>query len=168
MSVTKESIIIVGVVAVLVIVFSIVSTPSFMSSRKNNQSGAPVTPASPTAGQLAIYDGTIGTGAEAVSGKLVTVQYTGTLANGTKFDSSYDRGIPFTFLLGGGQVIPGWDRGVQGMKVGGKRRLVIPSELAYGPNGIKDASGNFVIPPNATLTFEVELLGVKDATPTKK
>lgn len=165
MSVTKESIIIVGVVAVLAIVFSIVSTPRFMSSRKNNQ---PVAPASPTAGQLAIYDGTIGTGVEAVSGKLVTVQYTGTLANGTKFDSSYDRGVPFTFLLGSGQVIPGWDKGVQGMKVGGKRRLVIPPELAYGANGIKDAKGNAVIPPNATLTFEVELLGVKDGASTKK
>lgn len=167
MSVTKESIIIVGVIAVLAIVFSIVSTPSFMSSRKNNQPAAPGTPANPTAGQLAIYDETIGTGIEAVSGKMATVQYTGTLANGTKFDSSYDHGAPFTFLLGAGQVIPGWDKGVQGMKVGGKRRLVIPPELAYGPNGIKDAKGNAVIPPNATLTFEVELLGVKDAKVTK-
>lgn len=96
-----------------------------------------------------------GTGAEAVNGKRVSVHYTGTLTDGKKFDSSVDRGQPFTFVLGAGQVIRGWDLGVAGMKVGGKRKLTIPSELAYGERG---AGG--VIPPNATLIFEVELLEV--------
>ena len=98
----------------------------------------------------------VGTGVEAVSGKSVTVHYTGTLTDGTKFDSSKDRGEPFTFNLGAGEVIKGWDQGVVGMKVGGKRKLTIPSELGYGTQG---AGG--VIPPNATLIFEVELLDVK-------
>jgi FKBP-type peptidyl-prolyl cis-trans isomerase len=86
----------------------------------------------------------------------VSVHYTGWLENGTKFDSSKDRGTPFSFALGGGQVIRGWDEGVAGMKIGGKRRLTIPADLGYGASG---AGG--VIPPNATLVFEVELLGVK-------
>lgn len=105
---------------------------------------------------LQIGDTVVGTGAEAIAGKEVTVHYTGTLINGTKFDSSLDRGTPFVFSLGVGQVIRGWDEGVVGMKVGGKRKLIIPSELGYGPRG---AGG--VIPPNATLVFDVELLGVK-------
>ncbi len=96
-----------------------------------------------------------GTGDEARSGAKVSVHYTGWLINGTKFDSSVDRGQPFTFNLGAGQVIKGWDLGVAGMKVGGKRRLSIPSELGYGSRG---AGG--VIPPNARLIFDVELLGV--------
>lgn len=97
-----------------------------------------------------------GSGEEAVAGKNVEVHYTGWLTDGTKFDSSIERGQPFVFPLGAGRVIKGWDQGVQGMKVGGKRKLTIPSHLAYGENG---AGG--VIPPNATLVFEVELLGVK-------
>lgn len=97
-----------------------------------------------------------GTGEQARSGQQVTVHYTGYLTNGTKFDSSVDRGKPFTFMLGTGQVIKGWDQGVEGMKVGGKRKLIIPSELGYGSRG---AAG--VIPPNAELVFDVELLGVK-------
>jgi peptidylprolyl isomerase/FKBP-type peptidyl-prolyl cis-trans isomerase FkpA len=105
--------------------------------------------------KLIIEDVVVGNGAEAAKGQDVTVHYTGWLTNGTKFDSSKDRGDPFVFSLGRGQVIQGWDQGVQGMKVGGKRKLTIPSDLGYGTRG---AGG--VIPPNATLVFEVELLGV--------
>ena len=105
---------------------------------------------------LKIEEMVVGQGAEAVKGKQVTVHYTGWLTDGKKFDSSKDHGEPFKFALGRGQVIEGWDQGVAGMKVGGKRKLTIPPELGYGARG---AGG--VIPPNATLVFEVELLGVK-------
>ncbi len=105
---------------------------------------------------LKYEDLVLGDGAEAVKGKNVSVHYTGWLEDGTKFDSSLDRGQPFTFLLGAGNVIQGWEEGVAGMKVGGKRRLVIPPEIGYGSTG---AGG--VIPPNATLVFEVELLGIQ-------
>jgi len=97
-----------------------------------------------------------GTGAEASAGKTVTVHYVGTLTNGNKFDSSRDRGKGFTFKLGAGQVIKGWDQGVAGMKVGQLRKLTIPPELAYGTRGFPPA-----IPPDSTLVFEVELLEVK-------
>ena len=113
--------------------------------------------------ELIKQDGRVGTGAEAVAGRSVTVHYTGwlydpTLADhkGTKFDSSRDRNEPFSFDLGSGQVIPGWDQGVAGMKVGGQRMLTIPPDMGYGARG---AGG--VIPPNATLLFDVELLDVK-------
>lgn len=98
----------------------------------------------------------VGTGAEAQAGKKVSVHYVGTLTNGSKFDSSRDRDEPFDFTLGRGQVIKGWDEGVAGMKVGGKRKLVIPPEMGYGARGFPP-----VIPPNSTLVFEVELLAVK-------
>ena len=104
---------------------------------------------------LQYEDTKVGTGPEATAGKTVEVHYTGTLADGTQFDSSRGRG-PFAFRLGAGRVIKGWDEGVQGMKVGGTRKLVIPSNLAYGAGGVDGA-----IPPNAQLTFVVELLGVK-------
>lgn len=105
---------------------------------------------------LKYVDQVVGTGEAAVAGKNVSVHYTGWLENGKKFDSSVDRGQPFSFPLGAGRVIKGWDEGVQGMKVGGKRKLTIPSDLGYGSRG---AGG--VIPPNATLVFDVELLGVR-------
>ena len=107
-------------------------------------------------GGLEYSDIKVGTGAEAKAGQTVSVHYTGWLTSGKKFDSSVDRGQPFQFRLGAGQVIKGWDEGVAGMKVGGKRQLRIPPELGYGARG---AGG--VIPPNATLIFDVELLGVK-------
>lgn len=105
---------------------------------------------------LKYVDQVVGTGEAAVAGQNVSVHYTGWLENGKKFDSSVDRGQPFSFPLGAGRVIKGWDEGVQGMKVGGKRKLTIPSDLGYGSRG---AGG--VIPPNATLIFDVELLGVR-------
>jgi len=108
-----------------------------------------------TSSGLTYVDEVIGNGEVAVAGKTATVHYTGWLENGTQFDSSVDRGQPFSFRLGVGQIIKGWDEGVQGMKVGGKRKLTIPANLGYGARG---AGG--IIPPHATLIFDVELLGV--------
>jgi FKBP-type peptidyl-prolyl cis-trans isomerase FkpA len=109
-----------------------------------------------TASGLVIEDLVVGNGATAAAGQRVSVHYTGWLQNGDKFDSSKDRGQAFMFSLGRGEVIRGWDEGVNGMKVGGKRKLTIPPDLGYGARG---AGG--VIPPNATLLFEVELLAVR-------
>ena len=116
--------------------------------------------------ELIKQDTKVGTGEEAVVGKMVEVHYTGWLYDpskpdkkGAKFDSSRDRGTPFSFLLGAGRVIKGWDRGVVGMKVGGQRTLIIPPSMAYGAQG----AGN-VIPPNATLIFDVELLGLRQGS----
>lgn len=108
-----------------------------------------------TASGLQYEEITVGSGAAAQAGQSVTVHYTGWLTDGKKFDSSKDRNEPFEFNLGAGEVIRGWDEGVQGMQVGGTRKLTIPAALGYGARG---AGG--VIPPNATLVFEVELLGV--------
>jgi len=104
---------------------------------------------------LQFIDVVVGDGAEARTGQKVSVHYTGWLKNGTKFDSSLDSGKPFTFDLGKGGVIKGWDLGVAGMKVGGQRRLIIPADLGYGAGGYPP-----VIPPNAQLTFDVELLRI--------
>lgn len=109
-----------------------------------------------TASGLQIEELTVGTGATAAVGQNVTVHYTGWLTDGTKFDSSKDRSDPFQFPLGQRHVIAGWDEGVQGMQVGGVRKLTIPPQLGYGARG---AGG--VIPPNATLVFEVELLAIR-------
>ena len=127
------------------------STPSPTPSDKINNSNE-----NTKMEELIIEDIKVGEGLEAVGGKKVTVNYSGTLTNGTKFDSSYDRNEPFTFNLGAGEVIKGWDLGFKGMKVGGKRKLTIPSEMGYGPYGAGSQ-----IPPNATLIFEVELLKVE-------
>jgi len=108
-----------------------------------------------TASGLQYEELVIGPGAVAMAGQNITAHYHGTLTNGNVFDSSVTRGDPFKFKLGVGQVIAGWDEGIAGMKVGGKRRLTIPPELGYGARG---AGG--VIPPNATLIFDVELLGI--------
>ncbi len=106
--------------------------------------------------QFQIEDLQVGDGAEAITGRVVEVHYTGTLLDGTRFDSSLDRGSPFRFTLGAGRVIVGWDQGVAGMRVGGRRVLTIPPDLAYGAAGVPG-----VIPQSATLRFEVELLAVR-------
>jgi len=109
------------------------------------------------AGGLGVEEVKPGEGAMATRGKTVSVHYTGKLTDGTKFDSSYDRGQPIEFPLGAGVVIKGWDMGIEGMKVGGKRKLTIPPDLAYGARGTPGGP----IPANATLVFDVELVGVK-------
>lgn len=113
-------------------------------------------PMQKAANGLQYQDTVVGNGAQPKAGQVITVHYTGWLTDGTKFDSSVDRGQPFNFTIGRHQVIPGWDEGVITMKVGGKRRLTIPPDLAYGARGAPPA-----IPPNATLVFDVELLGIK-------
>lgn len=132
------------------VMLAVVAVPAF-AAKDEAKAGKTVT----TASGLKYIDVVAGTGASPVAGKRVTVHYTGTLDNGRKFDSSVDRNEPFTFVIGVGQVIPGWDEGVMSMKVGGKRKLIIPAKLGYGARG---AGG--VIPPNATLHFDVELLNV--------
>jgi FKBP-type peptidyl-prolyl cis-trans isomerase len=116
----------------------------------------PLPQGQPLPTELTIQDTVVGTGAEAVPGSEVTVNYVGMLPNGTVFDASANHGQAFTFPLGAGAVIPGWDQGVAGMKVGGTRTLIIPPDLAYGAAGAGE-----VIPPNATLIFEVELVSVQ-------
>jgi peptidylprolyl isomerase len=131
---------------------AVASQDTRISQKDNAMSDASNTPSG-----LKYTDEVVGTGASPRPGQMVTVHYTGTLENGTKFDSSVDRGQPFTFQIGVGRVIKGWDEGVMTMKVGGKRRLIIPPQLGYGARG----AGGGLIPPNATLIFDVELLDVK-------
>jgi len=131
------------------------ATPPVETTKKTNTTKTDTMEIKATPSGLKIEDLKVGTGAEAKSGNTVSVNYTGTLTNGTKFDSSFDHGSPFEFTLGGGQVIKGWDQGLVGMKIGGKRKLTIPPDLGYG------ARGQGPIPPNATLIFEVDLLGIK-------
>lgn len=136
-----------------------VPSPSPSPGTDDCHAGASLTPFTYPDG-LKYIDLTLGTGAVAVSGENLTVNYTGWLIDCTKFDSSRGR-TAFTFQLGRSKVIAGWDEGLPGMKVGGKRKLIIPSDLAYGPSGQKDPNtGAQVIPANATLLFEVELLKV--------
>ena len=129
-------------------------TPS--AANKTAPSGATAAKEVTLADGLTYTDEQVGSGAEAQPGKTVVVHYTGWLLDGTKFDSSRDRGQAFTFPLGAGRVIKGWDEGVAGMKVGGKRTLTIPADLGYGTRGSPP-----VIPPNSALKFEVELLEVR-------
>jgi len=151
--------------ALILILFAVLARASGCGgdNNKSNTASAPTT-ASPikvtgqpttTASGLQYWDIVVGTGATASPGNTVKVHYSGFLTTGAKFDSSRDRGEPFSFPLGAGQVIKGWDEGVAGMKVGGQRQLRIPPQLGYGATG---AGG--VIPPNATLIFDVELLDV--------
>ena len=135
-----------------------IASPVSVVSSLNNQeiSNMDLTQAVTTPSGLQYIDQQVGTGESPTRGQTVIVHYTGTLEDGTKFDSSRDRNSPFSFKIGVGQVIKGWDEGVGSMKVGGVRTLIIPSDLAYGSRG---AGG--VIPPNATLIFDVELLDIQ-------
>jgi len=128
------------------------SVVGYLILNRSGQVGAEIT----TASGLKYTDQVVGTGATPQKGQTVTVNYTGTLENGKKFDSSFDHGRPADFRIGVGSVIKGWDEGLMTMKVGGKRRLVIPSKLGYGPEGRPPD-----IPGNSTLIFDIELLGVK-------
>jgi peptidylprolyl isomerase len=138
-------------IVVSVIMAALFAVPAFASQEAKKDGGAAVT----TPSGLKYVDVVVGKGATPAPGKQVKVHYTGTLENGKKFDSSVDRKEPFSFTIGVGQVIKGWDEGVMTMKVGGKRKLIIPAKLGYGERGAGGA-----IPPNATLLFDVELLDV--------
>lgn len=147
--------IIIGIVAVLILAEVILAiSPGDMKLVSTNAQPTPT--AAPQTGKLEIKDLIVGTGKAVKPGDTVVMNYRGTLTDGKEFDSSYKRNQPFETTIGTGQVIKGWDQGVPGMKVGGKRRLVIPPDLAYGKQGAPPT-----IPPDATLIFEVELLQIK-------
>lgn len=140
------------IIAIVIVLALAASAIAYLIANRAGKGGPEVT----TASGLKYSDGVIGTGATPQKGQTVTVHYTGTLENGKKFDSSLDRGTPADFKIGIGSVIKGWDEGLLTMKVGGKRRLVIPANLGYGPTGRPPD-----IPGNSKLIFDVELLGVK-------
>lgn len=149
----KFPLILLGLMVVVASAYFIFSSYTVKSTEMKKQ--APSTSQSNTSSELKVEDTKIGTGKEVKSGDTVIIHYNGTLTNGTKFDSSYDRGQPFETVIGVGKVIQGWDQGVVGMKVGGKRKLIIPPELGYGTQAVGP------IPANSTLIFEVELIDVK-------
>jgi len=138
------------------VVMALVTGSAYGAGEQVKPAGKAASKTIKTASGLKYTDVKVGTGASPVKGKQVKVHYTGTLENGKKFDSSYDRREPIVFVFGVGQVIPGWDEGLAGMKVGGKRKLIIPSKLGYGVAGSPPD-----IPPNATLLFDVELIDVQ-------
>ncbi len=138
--------------AALILAVMVTALPAMAAEPAKKPAAKQVT----TASGLKYVDVKVGSGASPAKGKMVKVHYTGTLENGKKFDSSYDRREPIAFVFGVGQVIPGWDEGLTGMKVGGKRKLVIPAKLGYGAAGAPPD-----IPPNATLLFDVELVDVQ-------
>jgi FKBP-type peptidyl-prolyl cis-trans isomerase len=140
------------IIAIVVVLVLAATAIGYLIKQRAGNGGTEIT----TASGLKYTDLVEGTGASPQKGQTVTVHYTGTLANGKKFDSSYDHGRPADFRIGVGSVIKGWDEGLMSMKVGGKRKLVIPSALGYGPEGRPPD-----IPGNSTLIFDVELLGVK-------
>ena len=140
------------IIAIIIVLALAATAVAYLIAKRSGSSGSEVT----TASGLKYTDIVVGTGQTPQKGQTVTVHYTGTLTNGKKFDSSLDRGVPADFRIGVGQVIKGWDEGLMTMKVGGKRHLVIPSNLGYGPAGRPPD-----IPGNSTLIFDVELLSVK-------
>jgi FKBP-type peptidyl-prolyl cis-trans isomerase len=149
-------------VAAVFVVFALTAVFAYAqsASRKSPNTNAPTKVTGPgvkTSSGLVYWDIRVGNGEVAKEGNRVRVHYTGWLTNGKKFDSSVDAGKPFDFTIGNGEVIKGWEEGVAGMRVGGKRQLRIPPDLAYGADGTPDGS----IPPNATLIFDVQLLGVQ-------
>ena len=146
-----NTLIIIGIIIlVLLVVYFMFGRNSQNTMKQSQNTPAPTQPVG-----LKIEDVQVGTGKEVKKGDTVVIHYNGTLTNGTKFDSSYDRGQPFETQIGVGQVIEGWDLGVVGMKVGGKRKLIIPPDLGYGANAVGP------IPANSTLIFDVELVDVK-------
>ena len=147
----------VAVAVPLFLLFFIITQVSLISDTSIQDPSAVFRSGIDQDGSVGFVDTVIGEGVEALLNTLVTVHYIGVLEDGTVFDNSYDREAPFQFILGAGQVIPGWEEGVQGMRVGGQRILIIPPEFAYGAEGIGD-----VIPPQATLTFQIELIAVEE------
>ncbi len=157
---SKKEVIILGAVLLLIalvpIYFLVTSKPTPAPMSNDQTTTTTNSSVATESAQLKVEDIKEGEGKEVKVGDTVVMHYNGTLLDGTKFDSSYDRGQPFSTQIGVGRVIQGWDQGVPGMKVGGKRKLIIPGDLAYGPQGVPGT-----IPPNATLIFEVELLAIK-------